>query len=81
MVKELFSNYDFHVVTNAVSSYKKVEVPFEIRYKLTKIALKKKTGLFVSDVEKKIGGINHAIRTVDYYLKKRCLFFSRRRCF
>jgi nicotinate-nucleotide adenylyltransferase len=68
MVKELFKKSDFHIVPSSIPPHKEVEVPFGIRYELTKIAFKK-TGLFVSDVENKLGGVSYAINTVNHYKK------------
>jgi len=68
MVSELFKNSDFHIVPSSLPPHKEVEVPFGIRYELAKIAFKK-TGLFVSDIENKLGGISYAINTVNHYFK------------
>ncbi|SHH55137.1 nicotinate (nicotinamide) nucleotide adenylyltransferase [Thermosipho atlanticus] len=69
LVREMFGNsVDMHVVTNSIPPHKEVDVPFGIRFELTKIAFKK-TGLLVSDIENKLGGISYAINTVAYYKK------------
>ncbi len=62
------SDGDFYVVTAANPPHKSLEVDFEKRFEWTKKTFSRFSNIQITDIERKLGGINYAIRTVDFFL-------------
>ncbi len=60
---------DFYVVTAANPPHKSVKIDFEKRFQWTRKTFSRFKEVQITDVEKRLGGINYAIRTVDFFLK------------
>ncbi len=59
---------DFYVVTAANPPHKIVQIGFEKRFEWPKKTFSRFTNIQITDIERKLGGINYAIRTVDFFL-------------
>jgi len=68
-----FFDADFYIVPTNVPPHKKLAVPFEKRFdwavKTYKIFSDVEKGIFITDMERHIDGVNYAIHNVEYFLK------------
>ncbi|WP_249741792.1 nicotinate-nicotinamide nucleotide adenylyltransferase [Fervidobacterium pennivorans subsp. shakshaketiis] len=68
-----FFDADFYIVPTNVPPHKKLAVPFEKRFdwavKTYRVFSDVDRGIFITDMERHIEGVNYAIRNVEYFLK------------
>jgi len=68
-----FFDADFYIVPTNRPPHKKLAVPFEKRFdwavKTYKVFSNVEKGIFITDMERHIEGVNYAIHNVEYFLK------------
>lgn len=68
-----FFDADFYIVPTNLPPHKKLAVPFEKRFdwavKTYKVFSNVEKGIFITDMERHIEGVNYAIHNVEYFLK------------
>ncbi|WP_448379005.1 nicotinate (nicotinamide) nucleotide adenylyltransferase [Fervidobacterium sp.] len=68
-----FFDADFYIVPTNLPPHKKLAVPFEKRFnwavKTYKVFSDVEKGIFITDMERHIEGVNYAIHNVEYFLK------------